>query len=79
MGNLRIIKSTREKTAGNEARIYLLRKLNGELYILSLPADPSARAEDADSLYAGLDGISGDKMVFNIKTLHATVDGEAYK
>jgi BASS family bile acid:Na+ symporter len=79
VGNLRIIKSIREETAGNEARIYLLRKLSGELYILSLPVDPSARAEGTDSLYAGLDGISGDKMMFNIKTAHATIDGEAYK
>ena len=79
VGNLRIIKSISEETAGNEIRIYLLRKLSGEVYILSLPADPAARAEGADSLYAGLDGILGNKMVFNIKTMHAKVDGEAYK
>ena len=79
VGNLRILKSIREETAGSSARIYLLRKLTGELYILSLPADPSARAEDADSPYAGLDGISGSKMVFKVKTMRATVDGEAYK
>ena len=79
VGNLRILKGIREETADSDASIYLLRKLNGELYILSLPADPSTRAEDADSLYAGLDGILGNKMVFNVKTMQATVDGEAYK
>lgn len=79
VGNLRILKGISKENAGSEARIYLLRKLSGELYILFLPADPLARAEDADSLYAGLDGISGNKMVFNVKTMHATVDGEAYK
>jgi BASS family bile acid:Na+ symporter len=79
VGNLRIIKSIREETAGNEIRIYLLRKLSGELYILSLPADPAARAEGADSLYAGLDKILGNKMVFNVKTAHTTIDGEIHK
>lgn len=79
VGSLRILKSIREETAGSGARIYLLRKMTGELYILSLPADPSARAEDADSPYAGLDDISGNKMVFKVKIMRATVDGEAYK
>jgi len=79
VGNLRIVKSADEKIAGSDDRIYLLRKLSGELYILSLPADPSARVEGADSPYAGLDGISGNKMVFKVKTMHTMFDGEAYK
>jgi BASS family bile acid:Na+ symporter len=78
VGNLRIIKSTREDADENKDRIYLLRKLSGELYILSLPADPSARAEEADSLYAGLDGISGNKMTFSVKTMNAMVAGSTY-
>ncbi|MBT3258996.1 MAG: hypothetical protein HN366_21430 [Deltaproteobacteria bacterium] len=79
VGNLRIVTCIKEKNAGSEARIYLLRKLNGELYILSLPADPSALAEGGDSPYAGLDGISGNKMVFKVKTMRTMVDGEAYE
>ncbi|MBW2410511.1 MAG: hypothetical protein JRF72_11985, partial [Deltaproteobacteria bacterium] len=75
VGNLRIIKSTREDAVENKDRIYLLRKLSGELYILSLPADPSLRAEGADSLYAGLDGISGNKMTFSVKTMNAMIAG----
>jgi len=79
VGNLRIVKSIGEKTGGSDARIYLLRKLSGELYILSLPADPSAMAENGDSPYADLDEISGNKMAFNVKTMHTMFDGEAYK
>ena len=79
VGNLRILKNIHEETLESESRIYLLRQLRGELYVLSLPADPSARAEGADSLYAGLDGISGNKMVFNVRTMHALIDGQAYK
>jgi BASS family bile acid:Na+ symporter len=79
VGNLRIIKHTSEGNTGKEARIYLLRKLKGELYILSLPADPSAMAKDANSPYTGLDEISGNKMVFNVKTKLVTIDNETIK
>jgi BASS family bile acid:Na+ symporter len=79
VGNLRIIKSTREDAAGKQARIYLLRKLNGELYILSVPADPSVQVEGADSLYAGLDDISGSKMTFSVKTMPARIDAESFQ
>ena len=79
VGNLRILKNIHDETSGDESRIYLLRQLRGELYVLFLPADPSARAEDAESPYAGLDGISGNKMVFNVRTMHALIDGQDYK
>ena len=79
VGNLRIIKNTHEETAGRAARIYLLRQLSGELYILSLPSDPSVLAEGADTVYADLDSISGNKMVFNTMTMYAKIDGETYR
>ena len=79
VGNLRILKNIPDETSERESRIYLLRQLRGELYVLSLPADPTARAEGADSVYAGLDGISGNKMVFKVRTKHALIDGQAYK
>jgi predicted Na+-dependent transporter len=79
VGNLRIIKNTREETAGRAARIYLLRQLSGELYILSLSSDPSVLAEGADIVYADLDSISGNKMVFNTMTMYAKIDGETYR
>ena len=78
VGNLRVLKGRQEESAGGENRIYLLRKLRGAIYILSVPADPADRAEDAKSPYAGLDDISGNKMVFNVKTMQATIGGEAY-
>lgn len=79
VGNLRIIKNTREETAGRAAHIYLLRQLSGELYILSLPSDLSMLAEGADTVYADLDSISGNKMVFNAMTKYAKIDGETYR
>jgi predicted Na+-dependent transporter len=78
VGHLRILKDTRatEGKAGHD--IYLLRKLSGELYILSVPEDPALRAEGAASLYAGLDNMIKNKMTFNIKTMDAMVEGQAY-
>ena len=77
-GNLRIINSLHEDGSGTDNRIYLLRKLTGQLFILSVPANPSARKKDADSPYAGLDDISGSKMIFKVNTLRATIDNETY-
>lgn len=77
-GNLRIINSTHKDGSGADNRIYLLRKLTGQLFILSVPADPSVRKKDADSPYAGLDTISGSKMNFNISFLQVTIDNEVY-
>jgi len=48
-GNLRVINSTHKDGSGAENRIYLLRKLTGQLFILSVPADPSVRKKGADS------------------------------
>jgi len=78
VGNLRILKSVQAPADDDHARIYLLRQLSGELFVLSVPADPGARAETADSFYAGLDGFSGSKMVFNVKSLNADIDGTTY-
>jgi len=78
VGNLRILKSVQAPADENRARVYLLRKLSGELYILSVPADPAARSEASDSFYAGLDGIPGSKMVFNVKSLSADINGTTY-
>ena len=49
VGNLRIVKSTREDAVENKDRIYLLRKLTGELYILSLPADKASMGRNMES------------------------------
>jgi len=79
VGNLRIIKNSREDTAGRAASIYLLLQLTGELYILSLSSDPSVSAAGADTVYADLDSISGNKMVFNTMTMYTKIDGESYR
>lgn len=73
-GNLRILKP---KT-GNAQAIYLLRKLSGEVIILSLPDDPSMLANDADSYYAGLDSMFENKMIFKVLTIQGVINGKDY-
>ena len=74
VGNLRILRS--EKDTGPP--VYLLRKLTGEVFILSLPEDPAMLAKDADSAYAGLDAMFENKMIFKVKTIQGDVDGQEY-
>ncbi|MFH1436662.1 MAG: bile acid:sodium symporter family protein [Pseudomonadota bacterium] len=73
-GHLRIVRP--EKDAGPP--VYLLRKLTGEVFILSLPEDPAMLAKDADSAYAGLDNMFENKMIFKVKTIQEGVDGQDY-
>ncbi len=75
VGNLRII---RNRAAGDGSAVYLLRKLTGEVYLLSIPREPADYGVEADSLYAGLDGFSENKMRFRIETMPATIKGHSY-
>lgn len=71
-GNLRLLQTKGDK------KLYLVRELSGDLYILSLPEDSAKLEADADSDYAGLDKMRENKMVFKLKIIEKTVDGETY-
>lgn len=77
-GHLRILKKEQAEAGKEMPKIYLLRKMTGEVYILSIPADPALLAATADSHYAGLDDLFQNKMVFKIQTLEHSVNGETY-
>lgn len=76
VGNLRII-----RTAGLDdgTPLYLLRKLTGAVYLLSVPKDTAKHLGGADGSYAGLDSFSENKMRFKVKTVHATIEGRDYE
>jgi len=74
VGNLRILKSE----SGQRPAIYLLRKITGEVFILSTPDDPAMLADDAASHYAGLDGMYENKMVFAVKAMAGRINGQEY-
>jgi BASS family bile acid:Na+ symporter len=75
VGNLRVIRTDAQNKG---SAVYLLRKLTGEVYVLSVPGDPSNYSIDADGPYAGLDTFSKNKMRFKIQVMPAVINGQAY-
>ena len=77
-GHLRSIRTTTDSGNPDRDRIYLLRELTGEVYILEMPDDPAAFEDASDSAYAGLDGKFGSKLLFEARLMTTTIDGRAY-
>lgn len=77
VGNLRVLRTSTESGKAVDRKVYFLRALSGETYILCIPADRAALAEGADSYYAGLDGMYQNKMNFGVKVIDGTVLGHA--
>ncbi len=65
-----------ENETGDSSYIYMVRDLAGELHILSVPPEESLETEG--SIYAGLAGLMGNKLVFNVEKREASVAGERY-
>ena len=77
-GNLRFLEA--EHTDGNadETYLYLVRSLDGDIYILSVPTEEEMAAEDTAEYYQDLDDLIEDKLVFNLKVVDGDIDGETY-
>jgi len=67
-GNLRLLSVT-----GQEKGQYLVRNLDGSLYLLSIPLTP-----DTEAVYDGIDKMTGDKLEFVGLLTSADLDGESY-
>ena len=78
VGNLRILRASRATGELQREDIYLIRKLSGELFVLSMPEDPALMQADAQSAYAGIDDMYENKLQFKIKSIQATVNGQTY-
>ncbi len=78
-GNLRVLKLVTEKKPEAKHTLYLVRKLSGELFVLALPEDPSMISKDADSPYAGLEGMMESKLEFEVDVVKTTIDGQDYE
>ncbi|MBC8183302.1 bile acid:sodium symporter [candidate division KSB1 bacterium] len=77
-GNLRVLKVVTDKAPNYGRTLYLLRKLTGEVFILSVPKDPAMLDKDADSFYGGLNDMLESKMIFNVGVIQSVVDGQSY-
>jgi len=77
-GNLRFLEA--EKAAPDEelSGLYLVRRLDGELFILSLPSQAEQELTGTIDFYSSLDNVLGDKLVFKGLLAEGTVLGESY-
>jgi predicted Na+-dependent transporter len=71
-GNLRLLKLENIKGQKERTDIFFVRKLDGEIFILSIP-------EKEDPGYANLENMLENKMVFNINVVEGEIDGKVYK
>jgi BASS family bile acid:Na+ symporter len=61
-----------------KSNIYLLRNVDSQLLVITLPENIKMIAKDTDSVYAGLAGMVKNKMSFKTRVISAVVDGEEY-
>ena len=71
-GNLRLVKAETLKGPREKTDIFFVRKLDGKIFILSIP-------ENEDSRYANLEKMIENKMIFNINVLEGEIDGRVYE
>jgi predicted Na+-dependent transporter len=76
VGNLRIVKKKGEDSSKTGSRVYLVRKLSGDLLILSVPENIDQL--DSSSPYFNLDSAFESKTLFKLKTMEKTIAGETY-
>ena len=77
-GNLRFLQVEGAAAGEAGAGLFLVRRLDGELYPLSLPAAGEPDRADYGGAYPELKSMLGDKLVFQGLLAEAALDGEEY-
>ncbi len=77
-GNLRFLEAEGLEPADSISGLYLVRRLDGELYIVSIPPPAELERTGTTAYYTGLDDVLGDKLVFKGLLTSGTVEGEEY-
>ncbi len=72
-GHIRIL-----HTEDKAEALYLIRDLEGDIHILTMPEDPAAMDEGSGSAYAGVAGMFKHKLQFEAHVTTATIDGVEY-
>lgn len=72
-GNLRFL-----PVEGQESGLFLVRRLDGELYILSLPTAAELEQKELGAAYSGLESALGDKLLFKALLGEAEIGGARY-
>lgn len=77
-GNLRLLKSEALTGAEDQTNLFLLRNINSDLYILSVPPAVERIKDGAGAFYAGLEKMLENKMVFRVQVENREISGETY-
>ena len=78
-GNIRQLKAENRKGNIDELNIYMLRKLSGEIFILTLPDDRTLLEEGKGTPYSGINKKLQDKLVFKARVQEIKINGETFK
>ncbi len=73
-GNLRLLKI--EGAEREDAQIYMVRDISGELHLLAPP--PAEAPDHTRANYTGLEKKLGDKFIFNLLRIDGEVEGRTY-
>ncbi len=77
-GNLRLLKAETIKGAEEQTSLFLIRNINGDLYILSVPPVAERVKDGAGAYYVGLDKMLENKMIFRVQVEKREINGETY-
>ncbi len=77
-GNLRFLETEGQITDDDFNGLFLVRRLDGELYIVSIPPSSELTQTGETEYYAGLDNVLGDKLVFRGILINGAIDDVEY-
>ncbi|MCX8123457.1 MAG: bile acid:sodium symporter family protein [Spirochaetes bacterium] len=77
-GHLRVLKTAIIKGTDDETKLYFVRNITGEMYLLSVPNENEIIDQDLKSAYSNLEKMLEYKMNFKLLVAQKTVNGEAY-
>ena len=75
VGNLRVVQQKTDNDSTPGKKVYLLRKLTGELLVLNVPENLTALTADSDSPYANLADAFESKMLFRVNIQELEISG----
>jgi len=71
-GHLRLLSDSKVSDNPDQTQLYLIRRTDGEVYILSIP-------DRGDPNYSGLKSMLENKLEFKIRTQSMSIDGKRYQ
>ena len=77
-GNLRFLQTEGQAAEDGPAGLFLVRRLDGELYLVSFPSAAELERTDSGAAYSELESMLGDKLVFKALLAEAVVNGENF-